>query len=74
MENHPHWFEFEYFPAYSPELNPVESCWNKMKNEYLPNFVPTTDEELVAAVDSAAERINEEQQITSCFNIAGIPP
>jgi len=74
MENHPHWFEFEYFPAYSPELNPVESCWNKMKNEYLPNFVPTTDEELVAAVDSAAERINEEQQITACFNIAGIPP
>jgi transposase len=74
MDNHPDWFEFEYFPAYSPELNPVESCWNKMKNEYLPNFVPTTDEELVAAVDAAAKRINEEKQVASCFNIAGIPP
>jgi len=71
-ESNPDWFEFEYFPAYSPELNPVESCWNKMKREYLPNFVPMTDEELVSAVDSAAMRINEEKQVSACFNFAGI--
>ena len=23
---HPDWFHFEYFPPYSPELNPVEQC------------------------------------------------
>ena len=26
-------FEFEYFPAYSLELNPVESCWNKVREQ-----------------------------------------
>jgi len=64
---------FEYFPVYPPEFNPVESCWNKMKNEYLPNFVPRTDGELVDAVDAAAMKNNEEKKVMSCFNAAGIP-
>ena len=25
-EEHPDWFEFEWLPAYAPELNPVEAC------------------------------------------------
>jgi transposase len=73
-EERPDWFEFEYFPAYSPELNPVEFCWNKMKNDYLPNFVPTTDEELIDAVEAAARRINEEKKLIACFNVASMPP
>ena len=73
-EERPDWFEFEYFPAYSPELNPVEFCWNKMKNDYLPNFIPTTDEELIRAVEAAASRINEEKKIMDCFNVASIKP
>ena len=71
---HPAWFEFESFPTYSPELNPVEQCWNRMKNEYLPNFVPTTEEELVSVVAMAAKQINDEQKGTACFNSAGLPP
>jgi hypothetical protein len=71
---HPDWLEFEYFPVYSLELNPVETCWNKMKNDYLPNFVPTTNKELVDAVEGAARRINEEKRLRECFNSAGIPP
>jgi transposase len=70
----PDWFEFHYFPSYSPELNPVESCWQRMKNVYLPNFVPKTDDELIAAVYAAAMRINEECQLNSCFKKASIPP
>ena len=73
-EKHPNWFEFEYFPAYSPELNPVEQCWNRIKNDYLPNFVPTTEKELVASVTMAAKQINEERKVTACFKTAGIPP
>jgi transposase len=73
-DERPDWFEFEYFPAYSPELNPVEFCWNKMKNDYLPNFVPTTDEELIGVVEAAANRINEEKKIMDCFNVASIKP
>ena len=29
--HHPDWFQFEELPAYSPELNPVEQCWNHTK-------------------------------------------
>jgi hypothetical protein len=29
--NHPDWFTFEWLPSYSPELNPVEQCWNHTK-------------------------------------------
>ena len=70
----PHWFEFEYFPAHSPELNPVESCWNQMKKVYLPNFVPTSDEELVSVVHAAAMRINERRLLPAFFKLADIPP
>jgi hypothetical protein len=28
----PDWFLFEHFRSYSPELNPVEQCWQMMKN------------------------------------------
>jgi transposase len=73
-ERHRGWFEFEYFPTHSPELNSVESCWNRMKNEYLPNFVPISDEELVSEVYAVAMKINEEKKIDSCFNTAGIEP
>jgi len=73
-EEHPDWFEFEYFPTYSPELNPVESCWQQMKNVYLSNFVPTSDEELTSTVHAAAMRINEEHFLPSCFDHAGIMP
>jgi len=31
---------FEYLPSYSPELNPVEQCWQMMKNVFMANFVP----------------------------------
>ena len=68
----PNWFVFEWFPTYSPELNPVEGCWHRIKNVYLPNFVPKTNEELVLAVHSAAMRINKERQLHSCFKNAGI--
>ena len=29
---YPGWFLFEYLPSYSQELNPVEQCWQNIKN------------------------------------------
>lgn len=37
---HPTWFEWEWLPAYAPELNPVEQCWNHTKYADLANFIP----------------------------------
>ena len=28
------------YQSYSPELNPVEQCWQTMKNVFMVNFVP----------------------------------
>jgi transposase len=70
METRPDWFVFEYFPAYSPELNPVEPCWNHMKNVILPNFVPITDAELVENVHKSAMKINEKRLLHQFFKQA----
>ncbi len=71
-DEHPNWFDFEYFPTYSPELNPVEQCWNQMKNNYLSHYFPRTDDGLKSTVDSAAMRINEEKLLPAFFKHAGL--
>jgi transposase len=71
-DEHPDWFEFEYFPTYSPELNPVESCWNQMKNVYLSHYFPRSDEELVTTAHQVAGRINDERLLPSFFKYAGL--
>ena len=36
---------FEYLPAYSPELNPVEQCWQWIKKVKLANRASRNDKE-----------------------------
>jgi hypothetical protein len=55
---HPDWFVFEYLPAYSPELNPVEQCWQMMMCVLMANFVPMNIEHLVSKTLEAAQVIN----------------
>lgn len=45
-KHHPDWFEFEFLPGYSPELNPVDTCWAHTKSHEMPNYTPATAEEL----------------------------
>jgi transposase len=67
LEHHPDWFDFEFFPPYSPELNPTESCWNHIKSVDLANFVPENSDELVAKTLSAAKKINDDQELIRAF-------
>jgi transposase len=64
---HPNWFFFEYLPSYSPELNPVEQCWNQMKNVIMANFVPFCVEDLVAKTLEAAQEINDDPKLLPAF-------
>ena len=64
---HREWFLFEYLPAYSPELNPVEQCWNQMKNVIMANFVPFCIEDLVAKTLEAAQVINNDPKLLAAF-------
>jgi len=61
------WFFFEYFPSYSPELNPVEQCWNMMKNVAMANFVPMSIEHLKEKTLEVAKRINNDPKLIAEF-------
>ena len=64
---HPDWFLFEYLPSYSPELNPVEQCWQYMKNVAMVNFVPMGIKQLGAKADEAVQAINNDPKLLPAF-------
>jgi len=64
---HPDWFIFEYLPSYSPELNPVEQCWNQMKNVLLANYIPCCMEDIVKKSLEAAQVIDNDPMLLPAF-------
>jgi len=73
-EERPDWFEFEWLPAYAPELNPVEECWNHAKYADLPNFVPDDLDHLQTAVhESMLNQRDDQTLLRSFFAYAKLP-
>ena len=58
---------FEQLPTYSPELNPVEQCWQMMKNVFMANFVPTCVEELESKAVESAQILNNDPMLLASF-------
>lgn len=58
-----------FLPAYSPDLNPIENCWSKVKN-ILRSLKPRTVEELLDALVEAFSSITR-QDILSWFHHCG---
>jgi len=74
QEERPEWFEFEWLPAYAPELNPVEQCWNHTKHADLPNFIPDDLNHLETAVcESILEQREDQKLLRSFFAYAKLP-
>ena len=70
----PGWFDFEWLPAYAPELNPVEQGWNHAKYADLANFVPDDAEHLHLEVLLHLEGQRESPRLLrSFFRFAGLP-
>ena len=70
----PDWFQFEWLPAYAPELNPVEQCWNHTKYSDLPNFIPDDIDHLGAAIrESILEQREDQALLRSFFAFAKLP-
>lgn len=59
--------EFEWLPAYAPELNPVESRWSHTKYSQLANFVPDDTPQLKRSVRSALKKQLREHQLKCSF-------
>jgi transposase len=60
-------FVFEPLPTYSPELNLVEPCWQRMKNVHMANFVPLDVERLEAKACEGAELLNNDPKLLASF-------
>ena len=72
--HHPGWFQFEQLPAYSPELNPVEQCWNHTKYGDLANFVPHDLDDLQTEATASLKSLRDDQQfLRSAFAYSQLP-
>ena len=65
--HHPDWFTFEQLPAYAPELNPVEQCWNHTKYADLENFIPDDVDHLQQAIQASITEQSEERELLKSF-------
>ncbi|MBN2473029.1 MAG: transposase [Pirellulales bacterium] len=73
-EEHPDWFAFEWLPAYAPELNPVEECWNHTRYADLPHFIPDDLDDLQTLVrESMLEQRQDRALLHSFFAYARLP-
>jgi transposase len=59
--------DFEWLPAYAPELNPVESRWSHTKFGDLANFVPDDTPELKRAVRISLKNHTDKHQLKTSF-------
>ena len=50
-----HWHHFEpaYLPPYSPDFNPIERLWLRLKADFFTNFIARSSEELIEHLSSA---------------------
>ena len=49
VASHPgnwHHFECKFLPSYSPDFNPIERLWLRLKADYFSNFIARSTEEL----------------------------
>jgi len=58
-----------FLPAYSPDFNPVEKMWSKIK-QVVRGIKPRTEEELIVATAKALDAISE-QDAQGWFNSCG---
>ena len=65
--------DIEWFPAYAPELNPVEQVWNHSKYSDLANYIPDDVLALENAVFKSIRHIcSQKTLLRSFFKKAGL--
>jgi len=72
-QQHPDWFQFEWLPAYAPDLNPTEQIWNHAKYSDLANFLP---QDVTHLGEEVQQSFRDQQQsprlLRSFFKHAGL--
>jgi len=67
LEEHSDRLSAEYFPSYSPELNPVEYLWSAIKGKDVANLPARDLADLECAAEQASVRIESDQEIMKGF-------
>jgi transposase len=62
-----HWLTIEWFPAYAPELNPVEYLWSASKRKDFANFCPETSALLDKRIRQSIRRIRRKPNLLTGF-------
>jgi transposase len=50
QQRSPRWLRIEWLPAYAPDLNPTEQCWNHSKYSDMANYIPADTKHLGRAI------------------------
>ena len=58
--------EITYLPPYSPELNPVETLWQYIKNHTIKNKIYDTIEDLESTICSFVKNLTSHKISTIC--------
>lgn len=67
------WLTLFRFPAYAPELNPVEGVWSSSKTKDFANFCPKDATELEARIKKSRARIQRNPDLLSgCLKGSGL--
>ena len=53
------WLRLERFPAYAPELNPIEYLWSAMKRKDIANHIPGGLETLKRTIKKSGRRLSD---------------
>lgn len=59
--------EFEWLPAYAPELNPVEPRWSYTKFSQMANYIPDDARQLKRTVRHSLKQQSDNQQLKRSF-------
>lgn len=61
------WLHVEPFPAYAPELNPVEYLFSAIKGKDLGNFAAVSVDHIAHKIKSAVNRLSDNQATIQGF-------
>jgi transposase len=73
IESQKHWLRVERYPAYAPELSPVEFIWSPMKTRDLANIPPRGLKHLKQIIYRSFRRIKADKVLLrNCLRKVGV--
>lgn len=66
------WLRVERFPAYAPELNPIEYLWSSMKRKDMANRVPAGFDALRCTVHKSKRRLSNGKLLKGFLKSSGL--